>query len=192
MSLLMSRLFARFTVGPISLLCFCQHLQMQSIETQWWWDFCWKEIRHMTLFLNLQHKKWNQSAEADAELSVCIVCACRKNTGQKASAGTTLTTLTTQAASTWSARSPQRCSICWTKSASKSRFTSSLHRRTTLVIWKCVMLIFFERVTENTHRYTHERVASVSHSKINCTSGLITPRVTCLSNTQLTKASRIN
>lgn len=146
----------------------------------------------MTLFLNLQHEKWNQSVEADAELPVCIVCACRKNTGQKASAGTTLTTLTTQAASIWSARSPQRCSICWTKSASKSQFSSSPHSRTTLIIWTCVMLLFFEKVTENTRRSTHERVSLVSHSKINFTSGLITSRITCSSNTQLTKAFRIN
>lgn len=59
------------------------------------------------------------------KLLVSLLCPFRRNTEQKASAGTTSTTLTTQAASTWSARSPQRCSTCWMKSASKSSCPSS-------------------------------------------------------------------
>lgn len=44
--------------------------------------------------------------------------SCRRSTGQRASPGTTLTTATTVAASTSSARNPQLCSTCWTRSAS--------------------------------------------------------------------------
>lgn len=59
-------------------------------------------------------------AECRGTELLCNVCPCRRNTGQRASAGTTSTTLTTQAALISSARSPQRCSTSWMRSASES------------------------------------------------------------------------
>lgn len=119
------------------------HFQpLKSIKVQFWYDLkqnvtcrC-DEIRHLILFsysslwvmktstvLTSNYNALSQSiteGSTDTERSVCIVRPRRRNIGQRASAGATSTTSTIQAALTWSARSPQRCSTYWMRSASES------------------------------------------------------------------------
>ncbi len=68
----------------------------------------------------LKHMEAKSHWRCHWALCFAVLCPCRRNIEQRASAGSTSTTLTTPAALTWSARSPRRCSTCWTKSASES------------------------------------------------------------------------